>query len=250
MRDETKIDKITNIVRDKTVILCGNSPTLSFLVRNREILHNDKISLCAVNKWTGIEKDLHRPMDIVCLGRNLIESHNVEFSFRGNNLMIPVVSSMRTSRYKQQTKDRIEFLSKCDADSVAIAYTNKQDGPHRKKKLQFFRLDTPQMLCLCVMYGKPKNIFMFGCDNGPMGITKDFEEADKKFSHYGHRINNFCAYYKSTDLMNNKMRVAMGRMANLFGIEIPTYIIGLHSGYDFTERITKEHALDMIVRGT
>lgn len=247
-----KIDLIRSIVEGKNIVLVGNSPTVSFLVENREFFRDKDYVFVCMNHWTPIERDFLLPIDqsfdilIMCspkpLRRNLEETK--KFTYRDNTALIVEGSSEQLDGFNRPRLFDIFIypgippLPPCDTWDKAFPTYDADE------------FNTPTVhsvmsLLPILSSGEPSAITVFGCDGG---ITADFTKEQLKFCHYDCQGKS-CHGYIYGGRLNPKYERGIGRWSNRhtaltkhmekeFGFENPPiYLVGRHSNYKFGKKI-------------
>ncbi len=105
------------------------------------------------------------------------------------------------------------------------------------------------ILLAVVVCGKPSSIFVFGCDG--QADTADFAKEDLGKCHYA--CDEKCVnkrswkYPKTVRRERENFKSLMTHMEKIFNIKVPPiYIAGLHSLYDFGEKVSHEECLRLI----
>lgn len=246
MKTEHKIKLIKSVVEGKDVVLIGNSPTVSSLVKNRELFKKTDFVYGSLGHWVPIERDFLLPiglnLDILHVHHRSLPRHqkSVRKFVRNANILIV---------------DKEEILPK-DIDSryvfdfIGVAKEDKHLPSYKHFCLP--SVHSIMQMVAVVSCGCPRSIFVFGCDGG---VTADFDKDQIKQCHYGcdkNCTNPYRHKYKRQIIgMVECFDSLMVHMAKVFDFKIPpTYIAGEHSRYRFGERVTAKKIFDLMGIGS
>lgn len=250
---EQKLNMIRSIMEGKIVILIGNSPSVSFLVKNREFFRGRDCVFASMKSWIPIEDDFLKPIDqeltFVCNTKmwalKQYREPTMAFTWRETPNVL-MVSSASTAFVDGFNPERIlEF------DAIKVS------NPKLYKSKDIFvlpALHTPLVMILISMLGLAKAIVVFGCDGGH---TKDIEPEDQKWCHYkcdrtfmcdrsGDKpfIHQFIRDIEREQPVFAKIKRAIAQKAKV--PTVPTYIVGKHSLYEFGDKIDKKDSLNFL----
>ncbi len=135
---EHKIELVRNIVEGKKVVLIGNSPTVSYLVKHQDFFRGKDLIYGSMSHWVPIENDFLRPIgeefQILCsISPKTIKRHrkNISrFTHRDKSLLIITKRSYRecdkTSGFKSSHLFDV-ILTSILTGRVAAAFPTKKN---------------------------------------------------------------------------------------------------------------------------
>ncbi len=261
-----KLKLIRSIVNGKHIVLLGNSPTVSFLVENREFFRGKDYVYVCMNHWPPIERDFLCPIDrgfdilMTCspkpLRRDTKETE--AFTYRDNTALIVEDASDQLGNFNQESLFDVHFV---EVPNIRKRRTHPElnlDTPSTwskafptYKEFKQPMLHTVMNLLPILSCGEPLSITVFGCDGG---VTADFTKEQKKYCHYDCQSKS-CHGYIYGGRLNPKYERGIKRwskchealtkhMEKTFGFERPPiYLAGEHSNYKFGKKIAFKNIL-------
>ncbi len=260
-----KINLIKSIVKRKKVVLIGNSPTVDFFVNHREAFRNKNFVYGSLSHWVPIEEDFLNPIGekfqiLFAASPKNIDRHRgktKKFTYRKNSVLI--TERKRITGRKGNIRDfNLPNLFDINLGETVIDKKRKKPWARsfpNKKEFNIHTMHSIILLLAIVVFGRPKSIYVFGCDGG---LTKDYADSDYRDKKRG--IGK-CHYKCDRNCVNKKMhryprqirwdvkilRHLKIHMKEVFNIKFPPiYIAGIHSKYRFGEKVSKEDFLKLI----
>jgi len=239
---------IGNIVRGKTVIIVGNSPSVKWLVENREIFRDKSYIFVSMNNWFCIENDFLRPISkefsILAVGNNpnlICAPNNVEnpkFTHRKSNNCF--ITSYWPSPEIYNPARSVDFFSKYNTDKVC--FVPKPCKKNSQKGIfSFPKMDTLSCLVCILLQCNIERIFIFGCEGGRKGCLF-------KGCHYKCicNCNKLSKYKKITDGIVPQYPKIKGKINKLIKQEVSrqgnnfkrVFLVANYSTYNFCKMIS------------
>ena len=249
-----KLKFIRSILQDKVFILVGNSPGVSFLVKNREFFRDRDYVFGSMTTWVPIEEDFLKPIDkefqfITCGSKKfelMYDNVNRDYTQRDTpNIFMPG-NAKRCLGAGYQSSRILSFSAICPwtRPGVADAQIFNMDSD----MFAFPALHTPLLMTTVAVLGLAKAVFIFGCDGGH---TDDVEGEDRKYCHY--KCDRGCPTPKPKRYNRDIHREQpiferfLPRVTKQAKIKAPPlHLVGKHSLYLFTDKVDKADVFDLM----
>lgn len=254
MKTSDKLNLIRSIMQDKVVIIIGNSPGVSFMVKNREFFRDRDFVFASMTTWVPIENDLLKPIGkefqyITCGSKKfglMYDNVNRDYTWRKTpNIFMP--GNHKFALASNYNPERLLAFNAMYPWTSPGKVDQRIFQPERDI-FDFPALHTPLLMVAVAILGLAKAVLVFGCDGGH---TDDVEGKDRTICHYkcdrGCKTPKPKRYNRDIHREQPVFEPFLRRIKKQANVKSPPlHIVGKHSLYLFTNKIDKADVWDFM----